>query len=208
MAAARTLVIFVKAPILGRVKRRLGAGIGMVAALGFYRRTTAELVKRVGRDPRWRTVLAVSPDTYVRAGRFWPGDIAREAQGAGDLGARMGRALARHAGRGPVVLVGSDIPALGARQVWQAFQALGRHDCVFGPATDGGFWLVGTSRKPGRTLFQGVRWSGPRTLSDTLANIAATTRIAMLAPESDVDDAEGYRRFRISRASGARSGVA
>ena len=188
------------------MKRRLGTAIGMEAALGFYRRTTADLLRRVGRDRRWRMVLVVTPDAFVRRGRFWPGGLAREPQGFGDLGARMARALRRHAGQGPALLVGSDIPALGARHVWQAFRALGDHELVFGPATDGGYWLVGTRRKPDRDLFAGVRWSSPHALADTLANVRIGKRVAMLAPLSDVDDGASYRRFVAT--SGARSGAA
>lgn len=208
MTPRRTLVIFVKAPRLGAVKRRLAAGIGTYDAWLFYRRTTGRLIRRVARDPRWRTVLAVTPDGFVVSARFWPAGLARVGQREGDLGARMARALAGHAGGGPVVLVGSDIPDLGARQVWQAFRALGDHDLVFGPARDGGFWLVGTRKAPPRALFRRVRWSSPHALADTRANLAARWRVAILAPLSDVDDAESYRRVRAGRGSGARSGAA
>lgn len=204
----RTLIIFVKAPRIGAVKRRLGAAIGMESARRFYHLATNALLRRVARDPRWETVLAVTPDAFAGSGRFWPVGLAREPQRSGDLGARMARALHRHAGQGPAVLVGSDIPDLGAGQVWQAFRALGRHDLVFGPATDGGYWLVGARRKPDSNLFARVRWSSPHALADTLANIRQGARVAMLAPLSDVDDGAAYRAHTVSRASNARSGAA
>ena len=76
-----------------------------------------------------------------------------------------------------------------------AFAALGRADLVFGPATDGGYWLVG-ARNPLvlRGLFDGVRWSGPYALADTLAN-ARSRRVALLEPLDDVDDAEDFARL-------------
>ncbi|WP_425283593.1 DUF2064 domain-containing protein [Methyloceanibacter stevinii] len=51
---------------------------------------------------------------------------------------------------GPVVLVGSDIPRISRAHIAEAFRLLGNADAVFGPAQDGGYWLVGFKRSPGR----------------------------------------------------------
>lgn len=190
---AARLIIMVKEPRLGMVKTRLGREIGAVAATGFYRTVTANLIRRLARDPRWRTVLAVAPDRAL-ASPFWPNDIARVPQGRGDLGARMARLL-RHEGDGPTVLVGSDIPDLQTKHIAEAFALLRRHQAVFGPAEDGGFWLVGVTsrmRRPG--LFECVRWSSQHALADTLKNLAGL-RIGCAATLSDVDDAGSYRRM-------------
>ena len=148
------LYVFVRAPVLGAVKRRLAAGIGAVEALRFYRAATDSLLRRVGRDPRWETVLAVTPDWAAHGVSPWPARIVRTAQGGGDLGARMGRILARDPAV-PVAIVGSDIPELGARHVGSAFAALRSADLVFGPAADGGYWLVG--RRAGAANARPVR---------------------------------------------------
>jgi rSAM/selenodomain-associated transferase 1 len=197
VVCGRTLVIFVRAPAIGAVKRRLAAGIGPPAAQRFYRETTRRLIRRVAADRRWTTWLAVTPDEYARRGRFWPTDLPRFPQGGGDLGRRMARALGRSGG--PSVLVGSDIPDLDVCHVAAAFAALGRADLVFGPATDGGYWLVGV-RSPFLLggLFDAVRWSGPHALADTLAN-ARRRRIALLDPLDDVDDARDLRRIGLQR---------
>jgi glycosyltransferase A (GT-A) superfamily protein (DUF2064 family) len=98
-----------------------------------------------------------------------------------------------------VVLVGSDIPALSARHIAAAFAALGRCDLVFGPATDGGYWLVGArDGAMARGLFRTVRWSGPQALADTLAN-ARGRRVTLLEALADVDDAADYARWRAAR---------
>ena len=146
----RTLILFVRAPRLGAGKKRLARDIGAVAALRFERLMLARSLRRLGRDRRWRLRLAVTPDRA--AGRF------RNAmpQGSGDLGARMRRALAA-GGPGPAVLVGSDIPGMTAAHIAEAFGLLGHHDIVFGPAADGGFWLVGCRHLP--PDFGVVRWS-------------------------------------------------
>jgi hypothetical protein len=179
-----TLIVLAKAPRLGRAKRRLAAEIGDIAALRFYRRTVTQLLARVARDRRWRTVLVLTPDNGRIAG--WS-RLRRRPQGRGDLGARMARALARV--RGPAVLVGADIPDLGAAQVAQAFRRLRSADAVLGPACDGGYYLVATRRGTlARWMFAAVRWSSPHALADTRANLRGR-RVALIAQLADVDTA-------------------
>jgi glycosyltransferase A (GT-A) superfamily protein (DUF2064 family) len=96
--------------------------------------------------------------------------------------------------RGPIVIIGTDVPGLRTAHIREAFRLLGRHDAVLGPATDGGYWLVGLKRRPHvLKLFDGVRWSSPHALADTLGNLAgrSTARVAVL---SDVDTAEDFVR--------------
>ena len=200
------LYVFVRAPVLGAVKRRLAAGIGAVEALRFYRAATECLLRRVGGDRRWETILAVTPDRSASGVSPWPAGIGRTGQGAGDLGARMGRILAGDA-TVPVAIVGSDIPELAAPHIEGAFRALRGADLVFGPAADGGYWLVG--RRPGaatRDLFDGVRWSSRHALADTRANVPPRRRVALLEILEDVDDAGSHARWRVRRNSrpGAR----
>jgi hypothetical protein len=193
---AKQLVIMVKSPVAGRVKRRLARDIGEVAAIRFYRHCLSHAALRLARDPRWHAALAVAPDRDVR-GRFWPSRklIARLPQGGGDLGRRMQRVFTCLP-PGPVVIVGSDIPAMRARHVAEAFKQLGGADAVFGSATDGGYWLVGLRRTP-RVLqpFADVRWSGPHALADTLGNLKGK-HVGYTAALSDVDSGEDYRKQR------------
>ena len=194
MRPCRHLVIFAKAPALGRVKRRLAAGIGALAALRFQRDNTARLLRRVASDRRWRCWLALTPDRYAAGPRFWRVPCTRIAQGGGDLGQRMARAFARRR-VGPVVIIGSDIPAITRPHIAAAFRLLGDHDLVFGPARDGGYWLVGARRHPlPRNLFGAVRWSSAHALADTLANVPRRVRVGIAATLDDVDDACGYCR--------------
>ncbi|MEM6384685.1 MAG: TIGR04282 family arsenosugar biosynthesis glycosyltransferase [Pseudomonadota bacterium] len=176
----------VKEPRPGRVKTRLGREIGHTAAAWWYRHHTRRLLRRL-RDPRWQTVLAVAPDREGLLSHVWPSDIARIPQGKGDLGHRMGRMLRQT--RGPSVLIGSDIPAIERVHIAEAFRLLGACPSVIGPAPDGGFWLVGLSHPPiaPQDLFQGVRWSHPETLQDTLPTLPQP--VARAATLSDVDEA-------------------
>ncbi len=184
----RWLVIMVKAPLAGRVKTRLGREIGAVAATAFYRRAARAVIARVGRDPRWQTVLAVDPVTAVGAS-FWPADIPRVPQGNGDLGERMQRCIDAMP-PGPVVLIGTDIPAIRPVHIARAFRLLGGRDAVFGPADDGGFWLVGQRRRSRSVgAFDGVRWSVPQTLADVLQNHEGMA-VTLADRLSDVDSLE------------------
>jgi uncharacterized protein len=191
----RQLVVFVRAPQLGTGKRRLAQDIGDIAALRFERLMLRRLLHQLGPDSRWHVRLAVTPDKARRHIGGWHRRVETTDQGKGDLGVRMLRAL-RTCPPGPVILVGTDIPAIDRRHVAAAFRLLGSHDLVFGPAEDGGFWLVG-ARHPRQLphLFRRVRWSSPHALADTLAGIPRNITVAFAARLADIDDGDSYRRL-------------
>ncbi len=176
----------VKEPRPGRVKTRLARDLGMTAAAWWFRHQSRALIRRL-QDPRWDLVLAVAPDRDGMVSRVWPTHLPRWAQGRGDLGDRMGRML-RAARPGPVCVIGADIPAIAPCHIADAFRALGNHDAVFGPAPDGGYWLVGLKRaRPvPPALFAGVRWSTQHALADTIVTLPDHS-IAQIATLQDVD---------------------
>ena len=195
----RHLVLFVRAPELGHGKRRLAREIGDVATVRFERLMLALLLRRLAADRRWRLRIAVTPDKARCHARHRRRGVDATGQGGGDLGTRMRRALAA-CPPGPAVLVGGDIPALAARHVATAFRQLGGCDLVFGPAEDGGFWLVGARRSPRLPpLFEQVRWSSPHTLADTLAELPRRVKVGFVDRLEDVDDGEAYRRLMPRR---------
>lgn len=187
MSLPRHLVIFTRFPMAGAGKKRLAAGIGAVHALRFQRARLAVLLARHSQDPRWRTWLAITP------GGPWPRGVRCIGQGRGDLGQRMGRVFATLP-PGAALIIGADIPGITSTMIDDAFRKLGNHDAVFGPATDGGYWLIGMRRRP-RMLqpFARVRWSTPHALSDTRANLRGAT-IAEIDRLTDVDDADSFKR--------------
>ena len=182
-----TLIIFARAPRLGCVKRRLAREVGDLAALRFHRGQLAALLRGLGRDRRWRLVLALTPDRARL-----PGGVPARPQGRGDLGARMARALAPHR---RAVLIGTDIPGVTPAHIAEAFRALGRADAVFGPAEDGGFWLVALGPRRPRAPFAGVTWSAPTTLAETMA-ACRPRRVALVRRMRDVDTAADLAAHR------------
>lgn len=186
------LYVMVKVPRPGRVKTRLGRQIGMVRAAWWFRHQVARLLRRL-EDPRWELVLAVAPDREGLAARTWPGHLPRVAQGQGNLGARMARLL-RRPGQGPVCIIGADVPGVTRAHVARAFRALADADAVIGPATDGGYWLIGMRGRVPAGALENVRWSSPHAMTDTLATLRGL-RVRMVDVLSDVDEAADLDRL-------------
>jgi rSAM/selenodomain-associated transferase 1 len=187
-----TVVVFARAPRLGAVKQRLARDIGARAALRFHCATLTALLRDLLRCGRFEVVLAVTPD---RARFRLPVRVVRMPQGHGDLGQRMTRALRRFR---RVVLMGCDIPQAGAADARAAFRRLGTDDAVFGPAEDGGYWLIGLGpRRPG-DLFGASRWSTEHALADTLLQFGRH-RLGFIRRLADVDSGADYRRHAASR---------
>lgn len=193
----RWLIVMLKEPHPGRVKTRLGGDIGHVRATWWFRHQTRRLLRRV-HDPRWRVVLAVSPDRSGLQSRVWPAHLPRLPQGGGDLGTRMLRMM-RRVPPGPVCVIGGDIPGVTAAHIAAGFAALGPSDAVFGPAEDGGYWLVGLApRARGAAgLLEGVRWSSEHALADSIASLGERS-FARIATLPDVDRAADLRHLGLN----------
>ena len=104
MRPLRQVVIFVKAPQMGAVKRRVSADIGDFAGWRFYRTETARLIAKLGRLRNCELRLAVTQDRFAHRGRFWHAGIPRIPQGCGDPGAdgpRLPEGIHRHLGPRP-----------------------------------------------------------------------------------------------------------
>lgn len=181
------LIVFLKAAKAGRVKTRLGRAIGMGRAAALFRHMSAATLAEAGKGS-WRKIIAVDPPGDALRWRGWPQDFERLAQSRGDLGARMKTAMRAVPG-GPVIIIGADAPALRARHIRRAFAALGSADAVFGPASDGGYWLIGLARRRAAPdLFANVRWSSRHALADTVASLPPTFTTEYLPILRDIDE--------------------
>jgi len=188
------LILFARAPIYGRVKQRLARDIGKSKALDFYSDTLTSTIARLQCGPWNLSVSIATPGDEHH--RVFNG-ITTTVQTAGDLGARMRCSLDSH-NNCKRIIIGSDIPDIQPRHVEYAFALLSSHDLVFGPATDGGFWLVGCGadqEQTDQTFMHNVRWSGPHALADTLKSVPAGKSVATACTLSDVDDKTAYQDY-------------
>lgn len=165
-----TLLVFLKYPAAGKVKTRLAASIGSERAAALYRQWIGLVFARL-QPLRDRVRLVACHDGAPRRA-FTPWTpLADEwrPQAAGDLGCRLHDAFATaHADGGPVAAIGTDCLELDAPALFEVFDVLAEKDVVFGPAADGGYYLVGTARPlPG--FFQGIPWSSSQTLAAHLS---------------------------------------
>jgi len=164
-------VVFAREPVPGRVKTRLAASIGGVAAAGVYAALLENTLAVAARaECNLVIALAESPS------RIWAEDLGLrwEVQRGAELGTRMRNAFELRFSEecDRVLLVGSDIPNLGVEHLRSAMQALDVADVALGPASDGGYWLV-AQRRPGVDLFSGIPWSSPDTLAATRRRLEA-----------------------------------
>lgn len=186
------LVMFTRYPEPGRTKTRLISHLGAEGAATLQRQMTEHgLAQMTVATQHLPLVVEVHfAGGSLAAMQDWLGDaVAYVAQGSGDLGDRLNAALSQSfaLGRPGAIAIGSDCPALGAEHLAAAIQALERVDVAIGPATDGGYYLIGL-RQLEPALFQGIDWGTERVLEQTLA--AATAQgltVELLAPLTDVD---------------------
>jgi hypothetical protein len=186
--AATSLVVFARALERGKVKTRLAAHLGEAAALALYRAFLDDTCA-LAAGAAERRVLAVAgalddPELAALARRH---RMELVAQAEGDLGARLDRALSSELERAErVCVIGSDAPTLPAAHLDEAFGRLASCEVALGPATDGGYWLIGATR-PEPSLFSEIAWGTPAVLPQTLERLAGR-QVALLPFHYDLDE--------------------
>ncbi len=184
------VALLAKAPRPGWVKTRLAADIGTDEAAALYRQVGRRVVEQVGSG--YPLTVWYDPPDALDEMRSWLGEREYLPQSAGDLGARMARAFGAHFSRGdaPVVMIGADAPGVTADTVAKAIAALRSVDAVFGPAFDGGYYLIALHHAL-PALFTGVPWGTGEVLSRTQAIARrAGVHVALLEPLRDLDTGE------------------
>jgi len=190
------LLVMAKYPSPGSVKTRLASQIGEAAACRLYDAFVRDLADRLE--------AVELPLTWA----FWPPDAPFPSivpgkrcvpQAGSDLGERLEHAVAEcfRTIPAPVIVIGVDSPHLDLAWLREAADALaGGADGVFGPAEDGGYYLIGL-REPSSRIFRDVAWGSSGVLAATLAKARdAGMRVHLLQPTFDVDDAAGLRTLR------------
>lgn len=166
------LVIFTRYPEAGKAKTRLIPALGDAGAAELHRQMTERTIAQV----RFlKKSYPVSIEVWFAGGdcdqmQAWLGaDLHYQPQPEGDLGDRMSQAFQVGFDRGvkATVIIGTDCPELNAELLTEAFENLQQTDLVLGPATDGGYYLIGLRRFEAR-LFQSIAWSTDRVFQQTV----------------------------------------
>jgi len=200
----RRIALFARRPVAGEVKTRLSPAVPPALALDLYRALLEDALAvsaEAAADERsiyWAGAAATEDGPAVP-----PGVRERQQQGAG-LGERLAQAFVEllAAAGDRAVILGADCPGLEAATLERAFDALGSHDVVLGPARDGGYYLIGL-RRPAPGLFREIEWSTPRVLDQTRERAAkAELTVALLPALDDLDTPEDLLRWIAGRAGG------
>jgi len=215
------LLIFVKWPEPGEVKTRLAQSLGNQESVRIYRILVRGVFKilapllsskaeQSGHDPltcrllftpesRREEVTGWLQEEASRAG-WAAGQLIVKAQAPGDLGNRLRAAFEQgfEAGYGRVAAIGTDCVELDCATVRESFDQLsGNCDLVFGPATDGGYYLVGMKQPAVCAVFDGIPWSSNATLEASLKIAAgAGFRVNLLEELGDVDTETDWQRVK------------
>jgi rSAM/selenodomain-associated transferase 1 len=196
----KRLVILLKAPRPGQVKTRLGQVIGADAACAAYVRLVDQLTENLRHLPE--VSLCYAPDDAAREIERWrqpSWDLF--PQNPADLGARLISAFAREfdQGAGRVVVIGSDCPTVASHDIHAAWDALVEVDAVIGPASDGGYWLIGLCA-PQPSLFTEMKWSDAHVLTETLRRADnARLSVRLLRELSDIDTVQDWEQWSVRR---------
>ena len=209
------LLVFARYPELGRVKTRLASELGHERALEAYRAMLADLLDAIGGSDQdtevevmWTASREVTGD-QLRA-CFGPRQVAMQA--GTSLGDRLSIAFSERIffhEASKVIAVGTDEPLLDRALVDHAFSLLDSCEWTIGPATDGGYYLLGcraASFFP--EVFRGIEWGGPRVFAQTAATIhERRLSLATLPPRRDIDFAEDLRSHGPHAGAGRLRGL-
>lgn len=188
----KTIGIFARQPLLGKVKTRLAQVFDPLFVLKLYEAFLLDTVDKVRgiknvsqkilgytQSPEAQKYFTEVASDYT----LWP-------QPDVSLGERMLAffEFAKSLGSDSTILIGTDSPTLPAHYLEEALTLLEQNDCVFGPATDGGYYLIGMN-KPHSEIFAEVNWSTSEVLLQTMHNCQqAKLKVAVLPPWYDIDE--------------------
>lgn len=197
---SRRLIVFTRYPEPGTTKTRMIPELGKEGAAELQRQMTEHIISRAkalgGKKSVPVEVRYEGGSERLMAQWLGPG-LSYSRQGSGDIGLRMGRALQDALGQGceTAVIIGADIPDITTDILQGAFAALCKNDLVLGPASDGGYYLIGVHRRSFKHwhphLFCGIKWGTEHVLPQTL-EIADHLKITynLLPTLRDVDRPE------------------
>jgi uncharacterized protein len=193
----RALLIFTRHPEAGKVKTRLAATIGNDAALSIYTQLvkhTVSITKDLPVDKFVFYADEVMPEDLWHTAHY-----CKDIQKGNDLGERMKDGFDNifRKGYDMAVIIGTDCPGLSAPALMNAFDSLNSYDVVIGPATDGGYYLLGM-KQPCHPLFEDIHWSTGSVLEETLKRCSALhLKYTLLPVLQDIDEEKDLKQFKL-----------
>ena len=203
------LGVMAKWPRPGEVKTRLAALTSPAWAAALAHACLEDTLERLASVDARRVVAFTPHDAQADFARLVADRFELWPQADGDLGRRLQRwfEACLSSGAERAVLLGADSPNLPVDYVHSAFARLLQDDVVLGPATDGGYYLIGCARRV-PPLFDGIAWSTSRVLAETVARTqGAGLALALLPPWYDVDTLHDCQVLRGHLAAMRRAGI-
>jgi hypothetical protein len=190
----KLVIVFAKNPELGKCKTRLAVSIGDENTLAVYKtliQYTAQVLSKLKED----CVVFYSED--IQTDDLWDdANFQKQVQSQGHLGKKMQAAFewGFHKGYKQVCIVGSDLFELEVSDIHDAFRALETHDLVFGPAEDGGYYLMGMSALHSEA-FKDKAWSTELVLKETLHDLEGNS-FQLLKEKNDIDTIDDLKKYQ------------
>lgn len=206
------LVVMAKEPLPGRTKTRLEPELTPEQCASLSLAFLKDAIELAVSIPVFTPFIAFTPrNAFELFKTITPTGMGMLAQAGGNLGKRMLQLIEtlEAGGFSPVVLIGTDIPAMQPGTLLRALEELKHHDFCFGPSTDGGYYLVGANR-PDIRMFQNIEWSTSNVLRQTeQAAFQAGFTVALLEEYSDIDTPNHFKKLladldRLHSTSGVR----
>ena len=183
----KILLVFTKNPELGKCKTRLAKSIGSKNALKVYKHLlehTAKIINQI------ETNIAIFYSDFINSNDIWSNNYHKKLQSEGHLGLRMENAFewAFKKGYEKVGVIGTDLLSLTTLDIHQSFELLDKNDVVFGPAEDGGYYLMAMNTLIKEAFFD-KEWSTSSVLEQSIKDLE-TKKIGFLKVKNDIDTYE------------------
>lgn len=182
------VIVFAKNPELGKCKTRLAKSIGDEKALEVYKELLKHTAKTIGNVNASRAVFY---SEEIQKKDIWNDNLfQKQVQIEGHLGEKIQAAFewGFDQGYSKICIVGSDLFELETSDIEKAFHELEQNDAVFGPANDGGYYLMGMTRFY-KKAFLDKAWSTETVLGKTVEDLKGLN-IAFLETKTDIDTVE------------------
>lgn len=191
----QAIIVFLKPLVPGRVKTRLAKDIGDYKACSIYNKLIEHTAKVLNQSQT--AIFLFYDEVHDFTQQYFTGKNQVCLQEGADLGERMKHAfeIVFNKGFKQAIIIGTDCAELNANIIVQAFDALSKYDVVIGPATDGGYYLLGLKEMQ-YDLFTNISWSTPFVLTQTKSilqqNNLSYHELSML---SDIDTLQDILRL-------------